>query len=444
MVAYCAAVSVCIDGVGRVDWATQLVVAEPYREERVATQLLHSLWGFSDSYAWGLATANPFAVRALEAATHRPCSVKAIRKFGPQVLAALSPVVKYLPDSLVESDGTTLPIVDTKFQISHDHVAAMRKAAARSTRPWALGGIDEGQEWFACTFRTQRPTALTSEELDRLLRGADQIWLDAYARMALDDKHAWHRHGEHETACIESLFTQGTRSVLDVGCGNGRHTQLLADRGFEVVARDIVPELVDAARVRLGDHADIEVADARKRLGVPNSSMDAAIMLYDVLGSSATPADDDAILRNVAAALRPGGTLVLTVMNAECTLGRLADARKPVDDEAFVRALEGLEPSKTMEQTGDVFDPRFLLYYKGVFYRKEQFEDATTKLPVEYIVRDRRFTREELTAVVQRAGLAVKVVRSVRAGDWNAETSATMAKEILVVATKPPGAFPSA
>ena len=64
-------------------------------------------------------------------------------------------------------------------------------------------------------------------------------------------------------------------------------------------------------------------------------------------------------------------------MNSQSVLPRLGLEHRPETTGAFVGALEALPPSRTMEQTGAVFDPNLLLYFKGVFYRKEQFESAT-------------------------------------------------------------------
>jgi hypothetical protein len=100
LVGYCVAAKVDVPDVGRIDWVTQLVVHSSYRMARVATTLLYSIWHFSDCYAWGLVTANPFAVRALETATRRPCRLAEIRRQGPSVLRAINGHVPYLPDDL--------------------------------------------------------------------------------------------------------------------------------------------------------------------------------------------------------------------------------------------------------------------------------------------------------------------------------------------------------
>lgn len=62
-------------------WVLQLVVDDKYRRQGIASTLLRSIWGFSDDYAWGLATANPCTVRTLESATFRKCKPSVIKKY---------------------------------------------------------------------------------------------------------------------------------------------------------------------------------------------------------------------------------------------------------------------------------------------------------------------------------------------------------------------------
>lgn len=66
---------------GKMTWVLQLVVDDKYRRQGIASTLLRSIWGFSDDYAWGLATANPCTVRTLESATFRKCKPSVIKKY---------------------------------------------------------------------------------------------------------------------------------------------------------------------------------------------------------------------------------------------------------------------------------------------------------------------------------------------------------------------------
>jgi trans-aconitate 2-methyltransferase len=108
---------------------------------------------------------------------------------------------------------------------------------------------------------------------------------------------------------LDRLPLEGDECVLDAGCGSGRVTELLVERlpHGSVIALDGSPSMVDAARRRLarfGDRIDYVVADLGRPL--PIAPVDAIL-------STATfhwVPDHDALFRNLAAVLRPGGRLV--------------------------------------------------------------------------------------------------------------------------------------
>jgi len=112
-------------------------------------------------------------------------------------------------------------------------------------------------------------------------------------------------------AVLERLPLRGDEAVLDAGCGTGRVTELLVERvpRGHVIALDASPGMVDEARRRLaryGDRVDFVVADLGGPFELPGG-------LADAILSTATfhwVADHDALFRNLAAVLRPGGRLV--------------------------------------------------------------------------------------------------------------------------------------
>jgi SAM-dependent methyltransferase len=64
-------------------------------------------------------------------------------------------------------------------------------------------------------------------------------------------------------ARAEAEGLQGTR-LLDVACGTGFSFIPLLERGWQVTGCDLSPAMVEAARAKVGDRAELHVADMRE------------------------------------------------------------------------------------------------------------------------------------------------------------------------------------
>jgi trans-aconitate 2-methyltransferase len=136
---------------------------------------------------------------------------------------------------------------------------------------------------------------------------------------------------------IDRLDLRGDERVLDAGCGTGRVTAALVERlpRGEVVAVDGSPAMVEAARERLGDTADVRVADLLAlELDRP----------LDAILSTATfhwIADHDRLFARLLAVLKPGGRLVAQCGGAGNVAALQAAAERVGEREPFAAALAG-------------------------------------------------------------------------------------------------------
>lgn len=437
LIGHAFGVRVQIPDRGVVTWVTQLVVHADHRHRGVAKDLLLTFCGFSNHFGWGLVTSNPFAVRALERITHRRCDPEVIREHL-DVLARVGERIAYVHERPTKvGDGQS--IIDTEFRIDLSNLPG-KLAKARTAAPWLLGEITEGEEWLAFTFLDQPMMNLDRGELRRMLDHSDRTVKQAYARMSLGPMHGWMRETAHEieVAVRELGLTPGAR-VLDLGCGPGRHTLELAERGFEVTGVDFVDGFLEQGRQEAAQR-DIRAArfvhaDGRT-LDLGEGSFDAAVCLYDVIGTFPEQAENQRLLSNLARHLRPGGRALVSVLNMELTAA-IATRRGAVEDNP--RLLQELPPSCVMRETGNIFKPDLFLLdeQEGIVYRKEQF-DGDGRPPGEYIVRDRRYTQADLRSMCEEAGLRVLWMRPAALGRWAEEIGASdpRAKEIVVLAER--------
>jgi SAM-dependent methyltransferase len=117
-------------------------------------------------------------------------------------------------------------------------------------------------------------------------------------------------------------------AVLDLGCGSGSNTALIALRGARVTALDLSPDLIDLARRRLEVNridADVRfLVGSAHAIDLPNESMDVvfgmAILHHVDLGQTAA---------EVCRVLRPGGRAIFL---------------EPVRNSRVLRAIRRLIP----------------------------------------------------------------------------------------------------
>ncbi|MEW6251900.1 MAG: class I SAM-dependent methyltransferase [Planctomycetota bacterium] len=208
---------------------------------------------------------------------------------------------------------------------------------------------------------------------------------------------------------LELLELRPGGAILDVGCGTGRHAVALAQRGYAVTGLDLSTGMLAQARRRAAA-AGVPVqwvqADAT-RFALPQS-FDAAICLcegaFGLLNTPDDPLDQPlAILRNIAAALRPEAPCLFTVLNGYRMIRRRTQA-----DVAAGR-----------------FDPLALA-------ERSEPPGCTGPSPM----RERGFVPTELVLLFAAAGLEVQHIWGGTAGNWGRRPIDLDEFEIMVVARK--------
>lgn len=417
-------------------WVTQLLVNKYYRGKGIATRLLHSAWGFSDFFAWGLATANALTIKALESVTWR--------KVDPVTIAENLNVISRMCDDIPFAKEKQIELAPNESQIFTNFFPEQEKTNTTVGKVFVerLGQLRDGYEWLAFTFQSQ-PMVLDDRHLNMLLDfSADQL-NDAYGQM--DMKHlTWTKSTSHEIDYVISAtgIEKGSR-VLDLGCGIGRHTIELTKRGMTVTAVEPSSRLMDVAMNNAFDNLTLAQIDAitfcpidgRKKQLIAGK-FDAIICLYDVIGSYRNKKDNIALLETIAVKLKKGGRAVISIMNMELTEHI---AKYKVDIHKEPQHLLHLYPSNIMQRTGNVFNPDYFVLDPNshLVYRKEQFENDGL-LSTEYVIADYRFKREEFVEACTSLNLSVVSATYVQLGHWTTPLAPTdtAAKEILFVVEK--------
>lgn len=101
------------------------------------------------------------------------------------------------------------------------------------------------------------------------------------------------------------------KSILDLGCGTGRHDLLLAEKGYEVTGVDMSEEMLAAARSRPSSHnSRLSFVQGDIRTVRRNLVFDAVVSLFHVFSYQITNADLVAAFATAKTHLKPGGIFI--------------------------------------------------------------------------------------------------------------------------------------
>ncbi|MEO7080488.1 MAG: class I SAM-dependent methyltransferase [Flavobacteriales bacterium] len=153
-----------------------------------------------------------------------------------------------------------------------------------------------------------------------------------------------HRDMEDAAGLVLPLIEKGKlqygHSVLDMGCGRGRHAAIFVKAGMEVTGIDLSKASIDDAARKVPE-AHFEVHDIREPYAT--GRFDAVVCLFTSLGYSNDMDDDRKAVAAAAKALKPGGLFVLDLMNGEFVAQHLVPTESKVIEGVHFRIERLLE-----------------------------------------------------------------------------------------------------
>lgn len=119
-----------------------------------------------------------------------------------------------------------------------------------------------------------------------------------------------------DLAFIKSRL-EGRRNILDVGCGTGNKTELLAGGGRRITGVDLDEDMISQARAKHSPPGVEYLVGDMAGLGAlfPPQSFDALICLGNTLVHLTASGQLEKFFSDAAALLQPGGLLVIQILN---------------------------------------------------------------------------------------------------------------------------------
>jgi 2-polyprenyl-3-methyl-5-hydroxy-6-metoxy-1,4-benzoquinol methylase len=174
-------------------------------------------------------------------------------------------------------------------------------------------------------------------------------------------------HDEKEAAAfitrlLGKLQLPEQARLLDVACGRGRHSKLLAAKGFDVTGIDLAPDSIAVAKAMENSHLHFYEHDMRRPFWI--NYFDCAFNFFTSFGYFRTEREHYNAIRTMAGSLKQQGTLVIDYLNVHYAEDHLVHKQEKIID-GITYYL-----TKWFDETH--------------FYKKIVIEDEMQKAPLEF------------------------------------------------------------
>jgi SAM-dependent methyltransferase len=222
---------------------------------------------------------------------------------------------------------------------------------------------------------------------------------------------------EKEVAFAEkTLQLKLASQVLDLCCGQGRHSVLLAKHGFQVTAFDLNADYLELAQKAAATaQVKLETIAGDMREIPFRNHFDAVVNMYSSFGYLESEAEDLKVLQSVANSLKSGGRLLLDMLNREWAVSNYIphDWHSGADNTLYVEKRELDFATSRMHVSFTIVDPK-----------------GNRRDSVGHHIR--LYTLTEMTRLLEGVNLAVSGVF----GGFDGETYSVDTRRMLIVAAK--------
>jgi SAM-dependent methyltransferase len=156
------------------------------------------------------------------------------------------------------------------------------------------------------------------------------------------------RNDAEATLFIDNLISYiqppSNASVLDIPCGNGRHSVYLYAKGFNVTGVDLSENHIYEAKKKETSNLQFRIHDMR--IPFAQNTFDLVLNIFTSFGYFSTQEDELNTIQSFSSALKKNGSLVLDFMNTDKVIRNLvAYETKKIDNLLFTITKEVTDQS---------------------------------------------------------------------------------------------------
>ena len=217
-----------------------------------------------------------------------------------------------------------------------------------------------------------------------------------------------------EVLMLRDLLPEAPADILDLACGQGRHSIGLAQCGYHVIGLDASTDLLDVARSEAEGVSGVEFVHGDMRQIPYVECFDGVICMFTSFGYF-DDAENLTVLQGIVRSLKPGGRLIMEMAHRDRVVNGFRETDWYEQDDGTIVWIRR------------VFDP-----IRGTLISIERWRDYDDNEDERHH-RIRLYSASELAALLHRAGLDVT--------DWygshNLHAFSYDAPRMIVVAQKP-------
>lgn len=222
-------------------------------------------------------------------------------------------------------------------------------------------------------------------------------------------------HDEKEAAefisrLIDYLKPAPGSFMLDIACGRGRHSRILAKKGFYVTGIDLSFESIAFAKKFESDNLEFYQHDMRLPFRI--NYFHYAFNFFTSFGYFKTRREHDDAIRTVATGLKPGGTFIIDYLNVHYAEDHL------IHNEVKKINSTNYEIHRWHDETH--------------FYKKIIIDDSQILQPVSYTEKVAKFSFGDLNDMLSFQGLQVQDIF----GDYQLGKYDTKSKPRMIIVAK--------